>query len=118
MAKWRTLLKIDPKWDLPVKCGADDDGEEDSLAVTDLDQGEYFKAEITLCPKLTDDKDRFDKEIEATIIHELLHVVLWPLGSFLWNATGNKDIAESNKVEEIVVSHLEKVIAPLVEKSK
>ena len=63
-----------------------------------------------LCPKLTDDKKTFDELIETTIVHELIHVVLWPMGAYIWNMTGIKDIDESNRAEEICVTHLEKII--------
>jgi hypothetical protein len=110
VAKWRAVLRIDPKWEIDVIISSPDDII--SLASLDVYTAEYWKVKIELHPALLDLPDEADlkEKMDRTILHELLHLVMWQYSSFAINATSGKLSLELSKLEEQVIQHLETII--------
>jgi hypothetical protein len=99
--KWRKILKIDDKW--AILCCIDDEGEDYATIWYD----EYWKATITFESKAFHDDC---KELERTVAHELMHIVLYPLSDSMEIVHGKRNRAMLKRREEAVISHLEKVL--------
>ena len=115
--KWRTVLLIDSKWDVAVGAAIDKE-DPNTIASIDLDYGSYWNAEITVYPKLIDNTEYFKENLDAAVIHELLHLVMWPLTSFAVNLAGNDSEREVNKLDDQIVKQLEKVFCGRKKKKK
>lgn len=83
-----------------------------------LDMVEYNKATLTIYDLVFLDQE-FYKEADATILHEMLHIVMHPLTTFCYNMFEGDEgkRRELERLEEQVVTSLEKSIVGLKAKA-
>lgn len=75
--KWRKILQLEPHWNIKFQVRNSSNemsmGNEDALACITVDLG-YFSANIEFnAPEIE------EKELDAIILHELLHIIIEPL---------------------------------------
>lgn len=74
--KWRTVLQLDPLWDIDVEI-LDDDAMEGALARVDTSNSEYFVTTIEISGGLAYlPKDKLQETINEMVCHELIHIVM------------------------------------------
>jgi hypothetical protein len=87
LSKWRPLLGIDGRWDINVRIYTD--GEtwpHEGAAAAVRSMPGYFQASLHLDAKACEeDADT----LEHIILHELVHIVLWPLSVMARNGLGD-----------------------------
>ena len=110
VALWRKRLGVDPKWNVEVQYSASQppNGPED-VGALDIDKAEYWTVVLVLYPYLFTDENWTDT-MERTVVHELLHLVLWQYSSFAQNMCGNKCRKELDKLEDQIVQQLEDIL--------
>jgi hypothetical protein len=78
VAYWRKLLLIEKPWDVGIKIVARDvdlpEADRGSAGTCEPDSS-YFQADLTFC----EENISTELELESTIVHELLHILLHPL---------------------------------------
>ncbi len=76
---WRAALLIEDLWRIETEVLSLDnefpEADRGSCGTCDLDNGAYYDAIIKVCEENIPN----EKTLEETIVHELLHVVLYPL---------------------------------------
>jgi hypothetical protein len=73
--KWRDRLGIDPLWKIAIRINetpSDESNEDCQKNVAYVDANEYLTAELTV------NAWNVNEDLEETVVHELLHIVLRP----------------------------------------
>lgn len=112
LTKWRKKLQIDPKWGIDIIYHSERYPDSpDELCTFNDESAQYWKVELVFLPELMEmPTGEFNKYVEYTIIHELLHLIMWQFSSTAANMAGKRNVAELVKLEEQVVTTLEEII--------
>lgn len=108
LSEFRGVLQIDQRWVIKI---AFDPEDKEAFAHQDQNTAEYWRVDFFVCSKLMElPDDEFDVMAQRTVIHELVHLVLWQYTSFAQNVAGQRLSSELYKLEEQITQTLENVI--------
>jgi hypothetical protein len=117
VAQWRSVLRIDPKWEVELIAELEED--EEAWASLDVDIAEYWKVKLLVHKRLMDlGESAFAEKSDQVVLHEMLHLLIWQYTSFAQNVGGAKLRPEMAKLEEQVVQQLECIIWNLVDSNR
>lgn len=106
--KWKKLLRLHPDTEIHVSYV----GKKNYSMEVDFKHAEYSRFYIHVAERCL--KPKRDKKREASCIHELLHILVYPY-TFIAFSLVDEDIREMlNKKEEEMITSLEIVIAKLM----
>lgn len=109
---FKKFLIFDPLWEFDIKIYDLDDVPDEyktRAAFVDLNSAEYFKAEISFNSYNIPNKSYLDE----VIIHELLHILFYPISSFLSSSVNEKYEDYSSKLEESFIHRLTQILSSI-----
>jgi hypothetical protein len=109
LTKWRPLLGIDARWNITTKIYGDDEEwplEDDSVAAVRPSPG-YFQASMRINAKSCE-KDAHT--LEHIVLHELVHIVLWPLSRVARDGLGEDHEATWRDIMEATVEQMTRAL--------
>jgi len=107
--KWRRNFRIHPDVQLNLHYNAKT---KKCLMETTFKNAEYHRYKITISKKMLSDDQKWKSE--ATVIHELLHVMLYPYTRIAENTNKGSILDEMRMREEEVVCSIENALVNLV----
>jgi len=108
IAKWRPLLGIDGRWTISVRIFKEGDGfpHEGATAAVKSMPG-YFQIALHLDQKAC---ERDADTLEHIVLHELVHVVLWPLSTLAKNNLGEENEETYLQINEAATEQLTRAL--------
>lgn len=108
LRKWRPLLGLDSRWLIDVRIVKEKETwpYEDACAAVKPAPG-YFQARLLLHePQIKED----DHTLEHIVLHELVHIVLWPLCLVVRDALGDDHEATWRDMMEAAVEQMTRAL--------
>lgn len=96
---WRSHLQLD-RWEIQITFS---DDKNHGFSADALRRTPYRQGDITVYPSILGKSDPF---LHITVIHELLHLVMWPLKE--WEGDENTEIAKA--YDEEITDYLAQTI--------
>jgi hypothetical protein len=108
LTKWRTFLGIDSRWHITVKVFDEDENWpfEDAVAAIRPSPG-YFQANLRLNKKACEEDGH---TLEHIVLHELVHIVLWPLSRVARDGLGEDHEATWRDIMEATVEQMTRAL--------
>lgn len=113
LSRWRKRLRIDRKWDIEIAYSSEPmEDDKDCACWCNDDKANYWRIKLTFYPPVLEYKTdaTIRKRVDWYIAHELWHIFMWPMSSFVRNVVNAKLYNEFLKHEEQMCSLLEEIV--------